>query len=264
MIIARRLLATAATPTVVRETTLRPGHELDIIVEDPSSLVALTLEAIHAASGLPWYVVVPSVAVAVRALSQSLLVLHRRRTQALLGPLRGELGRLGAELSEALRQKPRRWIAVQEWARSRHAVLRRCEAGHVSRNIWAYTYAAMAVAHVAGLRYALLIDPSFAAEGALWFSNLAAHDQLLRLPAIACALSLASLGPRPPPRSLARVGHGAAAVAVLALLPLAHWVCMPEAIALHLAGVAACRLALMPRRSGRSPPAAPSRNPRWQ
>lgn len=257
---------------MVHDATLQRGHELDIVVQDPSSAVALGLEAVHYATGAPWWLVVPCAAFAVRAAVHPLLALQRNRSRRLLEPLGPDLSRAGQALARAWRDAPSsgaRATAVRAWLVERQRILRRCEAGHVARNALVYAYLGVAITHVMGLRYAISIDPAFGTEGALWFVSLAAHDAWLRLAALASVGSVLSMG-RPPEHALGRLVHGAVAASSVALLPLAHWLQMPEGIALHVCGVVGFRLTAkgwgwLRQRFGSAPvtQSAPAKNPRW-
>lgn len=218
----------------------------DILVSDPVQFGAWLLGSLHNASHLPWWAVVPAAAFAVRAATAPLLSLHRERTARLLRPIAPQLrsAALSALTAWTERTEPRA-VVVRRWLLERRRLLKLCSAGHVSRNVFLYAYFPVVIAHVLALRYAVTVDAaSFAAEGALWFPSLAAHDPWLRLALISCLVSLYNLG-RPPavhhtPVSL--LGYWASFFGICAIVPISHFFLLPEAIPLHFIGAAGFRL----------------------
>ena len=251
-----------------RMPPLVPGRELEtMVVENPVHMAAYALVAAHKATCLPWWALVPGCAVLVRATAgAALLRANARRRARFLGPLAGELAgaaREGMERVAAASSRVARLEAAGAWLARRRAILARCEAGHVRRNLFTYGFVGLAATHVLGLRHAVAVDPSLAREGALWFASLADWDAGLRLPLAAAAVALLALG-RPPPRGAgpgARLGYWALAAASAAAVPAAWLFAFPNAIPLHFLGTASYRLAeklLLGRPLALPPPLPPA------
>lgn len=183
---------------------------------------------------------------------------HQRRREELIGPLQPELTQLSLAASQSVKEGKGLWSSLRVWRQERREVLKKCPAGHVSRNFFMYGYIGVVMTQVMGLRYGLQIDPSFVEEGVLWFPSLLQHDPWLRLNWILFCASTATLVSLfslfiyftipliamqlPFPATFqGKIAFSLLSVGFFATIPISHLTGMPEGIVLHFLGVTAFR-----------------------
>ncbi len=201
----------------------------EVPIEAPHMVYSLLLESVHHWTGLPWWAVVPGLAFSLRALLNPLLKKQKDRRHQLVGPLRDQLSQVFktayAGWLEASSMSAKGAV-VRKWWRDRGVVLNKCGHGHFSRNKYMYLYAALIYFQLWGVRHCIIMDPSFAREGALWFPSLLDHDVWQRLNLLTAGLSIAIV---PFPKSpLDRVGYATICFAWCLIIPFAHVFSMPE------------------------------------
>lgn len=224
-----------------------PGP-LDMMINDPIDAVSYVMKAVHIGSGVPWWGLIPTMALSVRVASLPLIRSHHRNRLQLFRSIGPQLSSLSWPTSPS---------SIPSWFISRrHILLSAQQGGHFRRNRFLYLHLMGSALHVLSIRNCAMSDPSMASEGILWFTSLSSSDPYLRLPMVASALSLISLG-MPPPSfapTPTKWGYRAAAVASLSLPLVASLFSLPDAVALHLASSAASRLLLkgIPKQSSTS------------